>query len=284
MKYLLTLANGCSWELGADAEARSWLAQLAQRMQLKRTTAIKAAHRLTFVRHFELPDSNEGWLKETVGKTNFFSHPNAKEIFCEIGAKQSDAQDIARMWQGIAPINRCAWETGGFPIHAALIEYAGHGFLLAAHSGTGKTTSCLRLPLPWVAHSDDEALIIPGKKNQYRAHPLPSWSIYIDKSKNMVRKSFHFENHVPVRALFFLRRGGTDEAMPLKQGAALSLLMAAALHAARRNMNRVSSPYDLLNKKTIFENAGKFVLSVPAFNLSVSLNGSFWEEIKRVAF
>ncbi len=108
------------------------------------------------------------------------------------------------MWSSLAPIYLREQLFGGMPFHAGLVERDYMGFLISAPSGTGKSTSCRRIPPPWKPLCDDEVFIVKDSKGTYKVHPFPTWSEFFNG-----RKRHHlerFKRAVPLSAIFFLEQ------------------------------------------------------------------------------
>jgi len=174
---------------------------------------------------------------------------------------------------------------GGLPLHGALIERDGTGVLLIGSGGTGKSTCSRRIPDPWRALADDEAIVLPaggaerGSEARYLLHPLPTWSDYL---LNRSHGSWDVRRTVPLRAFFFLERAEKDSVHPVGQGNAAVLLNQSASQVMRRKLEMGEEPLTPAVRKDIFNTAGELAVMVPAYRLKVSLRGRFWEEIGSV--
>jgi len=290
--YCFTLANGQRWHMIATEKLRSWLENLASIMELK-TSEPNGYPKLIFIQK----ESRTKWwpelakqIKQEVFPRNdwkvhnlkalqIWSHPDVPDIICEIGPEDDDTLDIIRMWLSLHPIYQRAQDSGGLPIHAALIERNGIGVLLAAPGDTGKSTCCHRLASPWQALCDDETLIIPDVKGIYFAHPFPTWSDYLWQRHE---RTWNVEKHVPLFAIFFLEQAATDEVLGIGPGQAAIFIYQSATQVYQRSWRNLNREEGKAQRKKVFENACELAKAIPAYKLRVSLYGHFWEEIEKV--
>jgi SynChlorMet cassette protein ScmC len=128
--------------------------------------------------------------------------------------------------------------------------------------------------------SDDEALILPSPDGGIVAHPFPTWSDFIRGSDAQDRR---VEHGVPLSAVFFLSQAPKDRAVALGRGEAAAWMTATTLRYFTRPGWKSSHPEDEVSLRArVFDNACKLAARVPSFELGVSLNGRFWDEIERV--
>ena len=196
-----------------------------------------------------------------------------------MGLQDGDGQDIQMMRMALQPIYQRSQDTGGLPLHAALVEQNGFGILLAAQGGIGKSTCCRRLRGPWRALCDDEALIVRDHKQGYLVHPFPTWSDYLLKRS---KQTWNVQRYLPMSAIFFLEQSGADAVVPIGQGQASVLLYQSAMQVCSRNWMNLNRDGLSMLRKQLFENACDLVQRIPTFKLQVSLEGEFWEEMEKV--
>ncbi len=293
--YLLRLADGRGWELVAGQGTESWVAKLAAIMRLEPCTpdgypslvfARKSlgrdwwrdpVSRLTPALAGRLPE--KGWTVHDLRSLQLWSHDDVADVICEMGDEEDPDLDTVRMWLALAPVYDRTLESGGLPLHAALVERDGIGVLLAAPGGTGKSTCCRRIPPPWTALSDDLALVVLNRDGKYRAHPFPTWSNYLWKSSET---TWDVKKHLPLAALFFLEQSPTDEAIPVGQGQASILVTESAEQICQAAWRNLIPEEERARKERLFENAGALARTLPAFRLRVNMEGRFWEEMERV--
>jgi SynChlorMet cassette protein ScmC len=293
--YCLELANGLGWVITVTKGVESWVEKFASILEL--TASGPNGHpRLIFIPYkAEGPGCGDpaaildsaglkdlpqvGWTKQKAGALRFWFHADVPDVICEIGSEEDHDLDIAQMWLALGPIYKRAQESGGLPLHAALVEWNRAGILLAGRGDTGKSTSCGRLPSPWQAVCDDETLIVRDNHNRYLAHPFPTWSDHMWRGSE---KTWNVQKHLPLSALFFLERADTDKVVSLSQSQAAVSINESATEVCRRNWRNLDREGERKVKKQVFENACELAKGVPAFRLRFSLNGRFWEEIEKV--
>ncbi len=261
--YRLKLSNGQGWNILSDEPNRAWTERFASILNLPTVTSEEESFMLTFVRNQEGKS-----LRNT-------------EIHIEVPANLNRKASIYTMWKSVLPIYKQAITVGGIPVHSALIEHEGKGFLLAAPGGTGKTTCCNRLPANWNARCDDETLLVwNGGGNSYNGHPFPTWSnFYMDRPP----WDWEVERCLPVNGIFFLQQSKIDSVEFLGQGKSAALIYQASAQICRRMWNELDFNQSEELKKHIFLLAGNVARQIPAFILNVSLDGMFWELIADVS-
>lgn len=163
------------------------------------------------------------------------------------------------------------------PLHSALIEKSGSGFLLVGGEGSGKSTSCGRLAPPWEAVSDDGVIVLPNSDG-YVAHPLPTWSELIGGQSN---REWNVQRGTPLRAVYFIGKAGEDRISPAGQGFSAVALCRSATYLCSSGRVKASEP-DAPLKRKIFENACEVASMIPCFGLEISLAGRFWEMIREL--
>jgi SynChlorMet cassette protein ScmC len=274
---------------------KSWLEELAFTMELGRCDG-NGYPRLVFMRkktEREMADApiacldqnmqddlpKSGWKPRKLFAVHIWRHPDVPEVICDIGQEEGHETDIISRWSALYPIFERAQYSGGLPFHAALVERAGRGILLAAPGNTGKSTCCRRLPATWHALCDDETLVVRDHQERYLAHPFPTWSAHLWRRSE---QTWHVERHVPLAAIFFLEQAEIDRAVPMGQGQAAVFMTQSAIQVYFLYRHDPDNEEALTFKKKIFENACEIAKSIPAFKLRVSPNSQFWEEIERV--
>ena len=172
-------------ELHSPGRRAASLEKLASIMELQ-PDGVAAGRQIIFVKPgdrgapacYRLPLAveglpEEGWTVVETMHVNVWLNETVPDVIVELLPVQEKLQEFHQMWRCLFPVFQEALEAGGFPIHGALVERAGVGFLLAGSGGTGKSTCCSRLPAPWRSLCDDEALVIPDRDGQI---PCPSTS------------------------------------------------------------------------------------------------------------
>jgi len=287
--YRLRLANGHEWNLLSSEEVTPWLQKLAGIMQLK-THELNGSPKLIFHLRGEDLDPTlrqglpkKGWKEHDIKSVKFWFHPKHQDVICEIGDDETHELSVIRMWQALAPIYRKVQEDGGFPFHCGFVAKDGKGVLLAAPGNTGKSTCCRRIPSPWEAMSDDEAVIVLNDKKEYMAHPFPTWSNFLWKrDEGDFRMDWNSEKAIPLKAIFFLEQSEVESVETVGQGQAAIFMNESATQVCRRSWRKLDPDVEKRLKRKIFENACEMAKAIPAYILKVSLNGKFWEKIEEV--
>lgn len=296
--FSLRLADGNGWLIVATPETISWVEKFAGIMQLKVNgqDAHKNWPRMFFCQY----DSDQNNVQELMNfmdlrakkifprggwkATNFSSvwvwrHPEIFDIICEIGSEIDHQLDIVRMWTSLYMICLRTQSFGGLPAHAALVELDGKGVLLAGPGGSGKSTLCRHLPKGWCAWSDDQALIVRGRKGSYMVHPAPTWSVHLWQRTEM---TWNVEKHLPLTAIFFIEPAAFDQVVPMGQGQAAAYLAESAMQVSSPSLNRLDQKEARAVKRELFENASDLAREIPAYKLQVTLKDRFCEEIEKV--
>lgn len=171
-------------------------------------------------------------------------------------------------------------DKGGLSFHAGLLQHNGKGILLAASGSIGKSTCCCRIPSPWKALCDDEALVVQDDQIQYFVHPFPTWSNFtINKGPET---SWDVQQFLPLSALFFLEQAQTNEVIPIGQGEAAVRINKSAIEVCNRTLRFLDKEKEKAIRKKVFSNACQIAKVIPAFILRVSLSGPFWVEMEKV--
>jgi len=224
-----------------------------------------------------LPSS--GWEIRDLMWLQVWSHGDVPDVICEKGPGNSHQEEILSMRMSLQPIYQRAQDSGGLPLHAGLVARDGVGVLLAAQRNTGKSTCCRRIPSPWHALCDEEALIVQDNQKRYLAHTFPTWSDYLEKRSE---PRWNVQRYVPLEAIFFLEQARTDEVVPVGQGEAAVHLYQSATQVCYRNWVKLNREEIRPLRKKLFENACELAAAIPVFELRVSLNGRFWEKMEAV--
>lgn len=292
-RYLLRLGNGHGWEMVAAEQVGPWLDRLASIMRLEscepggypqivfvwRKPGAGWMDDPGFLRIAGLPGnlSRSGWRLHGLRSYLLWTHLDIPDVICEL--EEGDHElDIIMMELSLVPVYVRALETGGLPLHTALLERDGKAFLLPAAGGTGKSTCCRRIPRPWRALSDDLSLVVADGHGGYRAHPFPTWSNYIWKRSE---ETWDVQRHLPLSAVFFLEQDTADEAIPVGRGLAAALIAESAGQICHFFFRDFVGEQKRRIAETIFNNACNLARAVPAFRLRASIDGRFWEEMEK---
>ena len=291
----MRLANGQGWHIVATEGAASWVERLAGIMEL-RECGSNGYPRILFVgRHVVENNHRErvsdlhpqlrrrlpanGWEPQDLVWLQVWSHRAVPDIICAVGFHEGKKHEILQMRMALQPIYQRIQDLGGLPLHAALVERNGFGILLAAQGGTGKTTCCRRLPSPWRALSDDEALVVRDNNQGYLVHPFPTWSDYLLKRST---RTWHIQNYLPTSAIFFLEQAEADEVVTVGQGQGAALVYQSATQVCARHWINLNNEKLSMLRKRLFENCCDLAQRTPIFRLRLSLEGKFWEEIEAI--
>lgn len=286
--YQLVLADGSGWHITSDAKLSSWLNEFAGILGLRAGNGTGDAQ-LKFIIasgcngnaenvSTEKPQSTE-WKSYRQPSLNLCHDIPLQNFICEIdGSKNDGDMKFVNMWISLQSIYLKAIENGGIPLHAALIERDGKGFLIAAEGDTGKSTCARRLQDIWKPLCDDETLVILSK-GIYRAHPFPTWSDYIFMR---ARNSWCVEYSVPLTAIFFLEQSQKDEVQPLSKAETALMINSSAKQVCNHFLRDSGIHEQRIHSIRIFENSCKLAEKIPAFILKASEEGRFWEEMEKV--
>jgi SynChlorMet cassette protein ScmC len=288
MSHCIRFANGQGWRLIGTEEVAPWVAMMASILGIEAgegdalpslvfvekqtTTEGPPLHALDKVLRDIIPD--RGWKALECFGINLWIGDGSGDMIAEIDSHAADDyQVIANMSISLRHLFWRCQKSGALPMHAALITCEGAGMLLAGRGEAGKSTSCRRLPLPWIALCDEEAFIVRSATGSYHAHPIPTWKYAIGEGQ----KRWNVEASVPLKAIFFIDKTSSASATLLGQGeAALSIyhssLQASTMFPAGEARRKALSG--------LFENASALALAVPSYILPI--RGCFWEEIERV--
>ena len=290
VSYILPMGEDCGWVFLARPALRSWMEKFARIMNLKPYDAsaghddwprmvflLKGAEKKSFAALLELPES--GWEARDFPSLRFLYHRVTPDIICEIENDGNHELETIRMWMSLSIIYLWVQDSGGLPLHAALLERDGRGVLLAGPADSGKSTSCLRLTRPWRVLSDDQVLLVRDNRKGYLAHPIPTWTDCLSRTG---RKTWDVCQKVPISAIFFLEQSNTDEVFQEGQGKSAMLINDSSTYVNLRTFKSLDAEEKRVVRKKIFDNACELAKTVPAFVLRTSLTGRFWEEMEKV--
>jgi SynChlorMet cassette protein ScmC len=271
--YELILANGQKWGFYAEGDASDFLHRLAKIINIK--TGISIHDKKIF---FSLNKKIKDLQVERSPGSNVFTIYLRSDI---IDIKNENDYLLSILWmsRSLIPIIKEMIFSGGLLLHASLSELNGKGILIAAPGGTGKTTCSKRLPAPWDSLCDDEVLIVKDEKGDYHAHPLPTWSLYLNGRSD---KTWDIQKSVPVSAIFFLERSKKDEVTPIGKADAAMRILDSAKQASYKSLIKMKKQESKNIKGILFENSCEVSKNVPCYLLHATLDGKFWEEIEKV--
>ena len=293
--YLLNLGDRLAWCLVGDRGTSSWLSRLASIMTLRPGDS-ELFRKVTFVQLADgtpssqptntfprIPSASDlphdGWRMDNLIVLRVWAHPAVPDIVCELSDTRNHDLAILTMGQALFPIYQAAIDRGGVPLHAALLDRGGRGILIAGPGGKGKSTCCRLAPRPWKARCDDETLVLRSESGFYHAHPFPTWSDYLFRRSE---PTWDVQRPTQLSAVFFLNQGESDQVIPLGKAVAAARIMQSAGQVCQRMWRGLEGSVQRENNLKVFANACSLAKDVPAFTLSASLTGRFWESIERV--
>lgn len=292
ISYILSLSDGCQWQISSDGELQPWLDEFAHILGLKsgsngsesahlRFETLKNGESLHFTKKTGIITNCSGWNIYRQPSLALLHDECMQNFLCSI--KSIDEQNeikYANMWIALQSIYLKAIENGGIPLHAALIEYDGKGFLIAAEGDTGKSTCAKRLENIWTTLCDDESLVVLSN-GTYRVHPFPTWSDCIFRDS---KKSYDVEYSVPLSAIFFLEQSESDCVQPLNRAEAALMINSSVIQVCGHLYRELKVSERRSHIVKIFDNSCKLSSAIPSFILMASKNGTFWKEIEKAIY
>jgi len=303
LHYVLQLANGFLFHFIGIDKAKSWLEKLAYIMQLVPSVPKSEFSRITIISKNMIDEAdpkqninpelrlglpNSGWQIKNYNSLRFWSYPDTHDIIYAISDGEDHINKIIDMDKMVSLIFILMIESGGLPLHSALIEKDGFGVALVGRGGIGKSTSSRRVPSPWRPLCDDEILVVPDQQGRYMVHPFPTWSDYIF---NRNENTWNVQQYVPLKAIFFLERDDDEinEVVPLGQGQSSiyinyssNQVLGNCFYNKEDRIDKGTAEEHLRLRKKLFDNSCELAKSIPAFKLPISLTRHFWEDIEKV--
>jgi len=289
-KYRLSFGTSAVWDLSAESQVQGWIDHFAEILTLPECydeqdllLHCRRAQRLDFIGHPELFESGapaESHLESL--QTILLSTSSGGDVTAYIDHGGDMSIAMINMCRLLYPVYRSIIKSGGVPFHAAMAEHEGKAYLLAGGSGTGKSTCSSRLHGEWLSRCDDEVLVVCEPHNRYRVHPMPTWSSFLNGG--MGKKFWDVSLGVPLAGIFFLERSkDRDAAVPLlKKAENAAAMNASVLQIWQKYSNFSESEQRKEMHCLIFENVCRMAHHIPAYRLSVTLDGMFWVEMEKV--
>ncbi len=219
----------------------------------------------------------EGWTAQAQAYLRIWSLPGRTDLIFELLNTPFDHVEITMMWHALQPVYEQVITSGGLPIHSALVEHEGTGYLLAGVGGSGKTTCCKRLPSGWRHAADDEALVVRMPNGGLVVHPMPTWNS--ERLKNG-EGLWNINAGLPLGGIFFLEKSFQDEALLIGRGEAAARINGSAGQACRNRFHH----HDLALRRKwllrLFQNSCRISNDVCSFVLRVTRTGQFWTVIE----
>jgi SynChlorMet cassette protein ScmC len=274
--HTLELADGYHWWITAgDAEAADLVSRLGRAMQLPMTADVREPFQNDSLRRISV--RTEAHVSVPNLQLPPASHGNDVALCIPNPDNRASILFVNLMRLSLA-LAREVQSRGGLLIHGALAELDGSGVILAAPGGTGKSTASSRLPYPWRSLCDDTTLIVRDRHGDYRAHPWPTWSRFLDGGTGGV---WNVQRSVALKGIFFLARAGKDRVELVGHAQAAGLLAESVRQASMFMVpdGIIDRIRDLHLER--FENICALARVVPVHLLHISLTGSFWLEIEQ---
>jgi SynChlorMet cassette protein ScmC len=279
VRYDFALADGSRWNIAAEDEGViPIVSQLGHAMRLRATSGAMDCSRPDHLRHLLVRAG-------TCASATYCSNPLVSENDGAVVCILSPSNLTSGLYVNLVNLSLILAQTtqtrGGILVHGALAERDGMGVILAAPSGTGKTTASNRLPAPWRSLSDDTTLVVRDLHGKYFAHPWPTWSRFLDGGPGGV---WNVQKAVPVIGVFFLVQAANDQVERVGPGQAVCLLGESVEQASiSMALGKCKEDLRALHLER-FNNLCALAKIVPAYLLHFSLTGKFWQEMEKCAF
>jgi len=288
---LLSLSSGHRWNLMATANESPLLDKMASIMRLENGAGDNCPKLILTGQRSRTAEGpigqlnsgvNDGlprkdWQAVDCGSMQIWSHREVDDVIYETAIDAGCTHELNQICLYLFPVYRKVIESGGMPVHAAIVELNGTGVMLAAPGDSGKSTCCRRLPPPWKVLGDEETVVIRDHEGRYLAHPFPTWSDIYERG---LKKSWDVRRSIPLKATFFLEKSEQVEVMSIGRGqAAMQLNRLAREKVTRGWWCEDSEEVERLTRR-IFENACDLVREVPSYTLRTNLTGRFWKKIE----
>ena len=273
--FSLKLADHRSWEIsGGNEYGRQLAAILAAVMELDPVIWRRGGQ----PKSIQATGTSEFIIRGQAKPSRWRRLPESKKgrVICTVGPSGNAEMVMAHILNVSQLIASFCEPGGGLLLHAALVCRDESGFLLLGGSGSGKTTASRRIPSPWRSCCDDTTLVLRDPEGEYWAHPWPTWSRFF---QNGPGGSWPAGAAVRLRAIFFLQPAAIDEwsaAIPYQSIAKIVEAVDQATWSTTLSLNKPSRRTVRLRR---LENAMQLARQVPAFQLRLTLNGKFWENM-----
>ncbi|MCF6176347.1 MAG: hypothetical protein L3J71_11335 [Victivallaceae bacterium] len=169
------------------------------------------------------------------------------------------------------------WSTA----HCALVEINGKGALICAPGGTGKSTCAARLPAPHWALAEDCALVMQAG-DAFIAQSMPAWSLVTSEHKKVDDIRFDCNATIELAGVFFLEQGTDDSVERLSDAVALGYLNSSFNDHLRWFLTHLAGEQAQGLRLNVFELAEQLIATLPAYRLSATIDGNFWDVMDEV--
>ena len=269
--YRLELADTMTMDLLTTPESDEWVRQVARVMHLK--TPLSSG---TSLRSHEIECASKA-IREH-GVLALRSDGNGAQVISGVRARPPAELTVREVWQSFYPFYERLVRLGGLPLHSALVRRGDASLLVAAAAGTGKSTCCRRLPPAWEAICDEEVILIPAADGSWYAHPFPTWSDIVERNLD---HTWDHSQRFPVCAVFLLEQGEADSAEPVGTGESILFLTRRVREKCFLHDWSLDAEEERSFRRRLFENVCTFAGAIPAYKLTASGSGRFWEEMER---
>ncbi len=162
-------------------------------------------------------------------------------------------------------------QLGGGIVHGGLAVFQGHGVLLTAPPGGGKTTAFATLPQDWDLWSDDASLVWPDANGIFQVSPLPTWSALLGVNPQLERiVQWQVGTSCPLQRILFLEKAERIKLIPQRPIVAVYPLYHAFSEYPSVIVAR--QPY----RVALFRAAAALARAVPTRVLQLPRNCLFW--------
>ncbi len=170
-------------------------------------------------------------------------------------------------------------DRGGLLLHGALVEREGAGVILAGPGGRGKTTASSRIAPPWRGLSDDATLVVPDEAGGAWAHPWPTWTRLMKRGPHDA--SWDVQRALALRGIFFLVQAQGERVEPVGSAQAACMLVESADQVMSWTSRELPEEARSARGLQRFDNICALARAVSCYQLHLSLEGPFWQEIER---
>jgi len=272
--YIIHLSETFHWAVEGAGGCDGLVERLAQVMRLEEGEP----GGLPLILYTDrLPQWTTEWEELNFRWCSFRLDPAGDGAVVLVPPVRDDRTAVAVLWCSLYAIYMRVIAQGGLPIHSALIEHNGNGYLLAGGGGTGKSTACMRLSDGWNALCDDETLIIVESSGRLTAHPFPTWSNFL--LNKGTERSWDIRRSVTLKGIYFLQQSRGDKIIPMGRGMGAAAIYESAAAVILRSSDNLAAEELARNREALFRNAVNVASRVPCYTLEFSLNGRFWENI-----
>lgn len=295
--YTLPLADGTVWTFSTsvDGPFAPWLDEFAGILSLKKAAAdppSKIVPHPSYLGRIRIvpmdknrtpAGTSKSWNSYTQGSAyQAWLNPLDHEAILELNPEFITHPEIRYIDMSAAlriVFLHCVASRSGCSLHAASAAWNGRGIVIVASGQTGKSTCHGRFPKTWTPLADDCALAVKMPAGGYAVQPMPTWSNYLRKEKASV---FDSGTAYPLKALFFLEQGETDEVEKVKPPIAAGILHRLSREAWGSYIGRFPAAEKKTLGRDVFEACCAIANATPGYILRATLHGKFWREIEKV--